>query len=136
MELGFIQQRKEFKMGKVVKVNAAELKSLDDAKFVPKAVYQSQGMKVVLAYFKEGQFIPVHSPEVELVLCVLEGKAEVAAGEERVAAGKNDIIIIPKGEKRGVKALSELTVLHVVQPPPSDMDHKEVHARLAQGKFD
>jgi quercetin dioxygenase-like cupin family protein len=136
MELGFIQQRKEFKMGKVVKVNAAELKSLDDAKFVPKAVYQSQGMKVVLAYFKEGQFIPVHSPEVELVLCILEGKAEVVAGEERVAAGKNDIIIIPKGEKRGVKALSELTVLHVVQPPPSDMDHKEVHARLAQGKFD
>jgi len=123
-------------MEKIVKVNAAELKSLDNAKFVPKAVYQSQGMKVVLAYFKKDQFIPVHAPEVELVLCILEGKAEVVAGEERVAAGKNDIIIIPKGEKRGVKALSELTVLHVVQPPPSDMDHKEVHARLAQGKFD
>ena len=123
-------------MEKIVRVNAVELKSLDDAKFVPKAVYQSPGMKVVLAYFKEGQFIPVHSPEVELVLCILEGKAEVVAGEERVAAGKNDIIIIPKGEKRGVKALSELTILHVVQPPPSDMDHKEVHARLAQGKFD
>ena len=123
-------------MEKIVRVNAAELKSLDDAKFVPKAVYQSLGMKVVLAYFKEGQFIPVHAPEIELVLCILEGKAEVIAGEERMAAGKNDIIIIPKGEKRGVKALTELTVLHVVQPPPSDMDHKEVHARLAQGKFD
>ncbi len=123
-------------MEKIVKVNAAELKSLDDAKFVPKAVYQSQGMKVVLAYFKKDQFIPVHAPEIELVLCILEGKAEVVAGEERMAAGKNDIIIIPKGEKRGVKALSELTVLHVVQPPPSDMDHKEVHARLAQGEFD
>jgi len=123
-------------MEKIVRVNASEFKSLDDAKFVPKAVYQSKGMKVVLAYFKEGQFIPVHSPEVELVLCVLDGNAEVVAGEERLAAGKNDIIIIPKGEKRGVKALSELTVLHVVQPPPSDMDHKEVHARLAQGKFD
>ena len=123
-------------MEKIVRVNAAKLKSLDDAKFVPKAVYQSQGMKVVLAYFKEGQFIPVHSPEVELVLCILEGKAEVVAGDERMVAGKNEIIIIPKGQKRGVKALSELTVLHVVQPPPSDMDHKEVHARLAQGKFD
>jgi quercetin dioxygenase-like cupin family protein len=123
-------------MENIVRVNAVELKSLDDTKFVPKAVYQSQGMKVVLAYFKEGQFIPVHSPEVELVLCILEGKAEVVAGEERVAAGKNDIIIIPKGEKRGVKALSELTVLHVVQPPPSDLDHKEVHAKLAKGEFD
>jgi quercetin dioxygenase-like cupin family protein len=123
-------------MEKIVRVNAAELKSLDDAKFVPKAVYQSQGMKVVLAYFKEGQFIPVHAPEIELVLCILEGKAEVVAGEESVVAGKNDIIVIPKGEKRGVKALSELTVLHVVAPPPSDMDHKEVHERLAQGRFD
>jgi quercetin dioxygenase-like cupin family protein len=123
-------------MEKIVKVNAAELKSLDDTKFVPKAVYQSQGVKVILAYFKEGQFIPVHAPEVELVLCILEGKAEVVAGEERVTAAKNDIIIIPKGEKRGVKALTELTVLHVVHPPPSDMDHKQVHARLAQGKFD
>ena len=123
-------------MEKIVRVNAAELKSLDDTKFVPKPVYQSQGMKVVLAYFKEGQFIPVHAPAVELVLCILEGKAEVVAGEERVAAGKNDIIIIPKGEKRGVKALSELTVLHVVHPPPSDIDHKEVHARLAKGEFD
>jgi quercetin dioxygenase-like cupin family protein len=123
-------------MEKIVKVNAAELKSLDDTKFVPKAVYQSQGVKVILAYFKEGQFIPVHAPEVELVLCILEGKAEVVAGEERVTAAKNDIIIIPKGEKRGVKALSELTVLHVVHPPPSDMDHKQVHARLAEGKFE
>jgi quercetin dioxygenase-like cupin family protein len=123
-------------MDKIVRVNAVELKSLDDAKFVPKPVYQSQGMKVVLAYFKEGQFIPVHAPEVELVLCILEGKAEVVAGEDSMAAGKNDIIIIPKGEKRGVKALTELTVLHVVQPPPSDMDHKEVHTRLAQGRFD
>jgi len=69
-------------------------------------------------------------------LCIHEGKAEVVAGEDSVAAGKNDIIIIPKGEKRGVKALSELTFLHVVQPPPSDMDHKEVHAGLAQGNFD
>jgi len=48
----------------------------------------------------------------------------------------DDIIIIPKGEKRGVKALSELTVLHVVHSPPSDMDHKQVHAGLSKGKFD
>ncbi|CAB1076444.1 hypothetical protein D1AOALGA4SA_4240 [Olavius algarvensis Delta 1 endosymbiont] len=120
----------------IVRINATDLKTLDDAKFVPKPVYQSKGMKVVLAYFKEGQFIPVHAPEVELVLCILEGKAEVVAGEESVAAGKNDILIIPKGEKRGVKALTELTVLHVVHPPPSDMDHQEVHAKLVQGKFD
>jgi quercetin dioxygenase-like cupin family protein len=123
-------------MEKIVRVNARELKSFDDAKFAPKAVYQSKGMKVILAYFKKGQFIPVHAPQVELVLCILEGKAEVVVGGERISAAKNDIIIVPKGEKRGIKALSEMTVLHVVHPPPSDMDHKQVHSGLAQGRFD
>ena len=123
-------------MENIVKVNAADLKTLDETKFVPKPVYQSDGMKVVLAYFKEGQFIPVHAPEVELVLCILDGKAEIVAGEEKVVASKNDIFIVPKGQKRGIKALTELTVLHVVAPPPSDMDHKEVRAMIAEGKFD
>ena len=123
-------------MENIVKVNAADLKTLDETKFVPKPVYQSDGMKVVLAYFKEGQFIPVHAPEVELVLCILDGKAEIVAGEEKAVASKNDIFIVPKGQKRGIKALTELTVLHVVAPPPSDMDHKEVRAMIAEGKFD
>ena len=122
-------------MQNIVRVNALEIKSFDDAKFVPKPVYQSDGMKVVLAYFKAGQFIPVHAPGVELVLCILEGDAEVVAGEEQISASKGDIIIVPKGAKRGVKALTELTVLHVVQPPPSEADHKEVHRQLSEGKF-
>jgi quercetin dioxygenase-like cupin family protein len=123
-------------MGEIVKVNAMEIKSLDENKFTPKPVYQSDGMKVVLAYFKKDQFIPVHAPEVELVLYVLEGEAELVAGDERVMAGKDDLIVIPKGVKRGVKALTELTILHVVQPPPGEEDHREVHERLAQGRFD
>ncbi len=123
-------------MGEIVRVNAIGLKSFDEKKFVPKAVYQSAGIKVILAYFKKGQFIPVHTPGVELVLCVLEGEAEVVAGDERVMAGKDDLIVIPKGVKRGVKALTELTVLHVVQPPPTEEDHKEVHAWIAQGRFE
>jgi quercetin dioxygenase-like cupin family protein len=123
-------------MNNIVRVNAEKLKSLDDDKFTPKPVYQTEDMKVVLAYFKPGQFIPVHSPQVDVVLCVLEGEAEMVAGDEEVIAKKNDLIIIPKGVKRGVKALTELTLLHVVQPPPGDQDHKEVHRRLAEGKFD
>jgi quercetin dioxygenase-like cupin family protein len=123
-------------MGEIVKVNAAELKSFDDKKFAPNVVYQSAGIKVILVYFKTGQFIPVHTPGVDLVLCILEGKAEVVAGDERLTAGKDDLIIVPKGVKRGVKALTDLTILHVVQPPPSEEDHKQVHARLAEGRFE
>ena len=97
-------------MKNIVRVNARELKSLDDNKFTPKPVYQTEEMKVVLAYFKPGQFIPVHSPRVDVVLCVLDGEAEIVAGDELVTAKKDDLIIVPKGHKRGVKALSELTL--------------------------
>jgi quercetin dioxygenase-like cupin family protein len=123
-------------MGKIVKVNAGDLKSFNDIKFAPNVVYQSDGIKVVLAYFKAGQFIPVHTPGVDLVLYILEGEAEVVAGDERLTVRKDDLIIVPKGLKRGVRALTELTILHVVQPPPSAEDHNQVHAKLSEGRFE
>jgi quercetin dioxygenase-like cupin family protein len=121
---------------KVVIINALDLKSYDEKKFNPKPVYQTGQLRVILAYFKKGQFIPVHSPGVDVVLCILEGEAEVVAGEERIKTKVNDLIIVPKGAKRGVRALTDLTVLHVVQPPPSEEDHKEVRQRLSQGRFE
>jgi len=123
-------------MAEIVRVNAAELKSLGEKNFAPNVVFQNTEIKVVLAYFKKDQFIPVHAPGVDLILYILEGEAEVVAGEERLSAGKDDLIVIPKGAKRGVKALTELTILHVVQPPPTAEDHNEVHAKLAQGRFE
>ncbi len=123
-------------MNEIVNVNASKLKAYGEDRFAPNPVYQSDGMKVVLAYFKKGQFIPVHSPGVELVLYIVEGEAEVVTGDERVHAQKDDLLVFPKGVKRGVKALTELTILHVVSPPPSADDHNEVHAKLAEGTFD
>lgn len=120
----------------VVRINALELKSFNEERFNPKVIYQSREIKVIVAYFKEGQFIPVHTPGVDLVLCILDGKAEVVAGDERMVAGEKDIIIVPQGVKRGIKALTELTVLHIVQPPPSEEDHEEVHRKIAQGIFE
>jgi len=123
-------------MNEIVNVNASKLKAYGEDRFAPNPVYQSDGMKVVLAYFKKGQFIPVHSPGIELVLYIIEGEAEVVTGDECVQAQKDDLIVFPKGVKRGVKALTELTILHVVQPPPSADDHNEVHAKLAEGTFE
>lgn len=123
-------------MADIVKVNANALRSFGEIRFAPNVVYHSADIKVVLAYFKTGQFIPVHTPQVDLILYILEGEAEVVAGEDLMAASQGDLIIIPKGAKRGIKALSELSILHVVQPPPAEQDHNEVHAKLDQGKFD
>ena len=123
-------------MENIIHVNSEELKSLNDNRFSPNPVYQTSDMKVVLAYFKPGQFIPVHSPRVDVVLYILEGEAEIVAGDRTVTARKNDLIIVPKGFKRGVKALSELSLLHVAQPPPGEKEHNEVHRKLEKGIFE
>jgi quercetin dioxygenase-like cupin family protein len=123
-------------MAEIVRANAKELRSFGEKGFNPNIVYQGTEIKVVLAYFKKDQFIPVHAPEVDLILYIIEGEAEVVAGEERLSAVKDDLIVIPKGAKRGIKALTALSILHVVQPPPTAEDHKEVHTKLAKGRFE
>ena len=120
----------------VIKVNVLDLKSFNENRFNPKAVYESDEIKVILAYFKQGQFIPVHTPGVDVVLYILDGEAQVVAGEKRLTAKKGDLIVVPKRVRRGIRALTELSVLHVVQPPPSEEDHKEVHQKLTTGRFE
>ena len=70
----------------VIKVNALDLRSFDENRFNPKVVYESDEIKVILAYFKQGQFIPVHTPGIDVVLCILEGKAEVVAGKKKTTS--------------------------------------------------
>jgi len=123
-------------MQEIIKANINELKSFDERKFNPKALYQTDNIKVIAAYFKSGQFIPVHTPGVDVVICVLEGEAEIVAGEEKFVAKKNDLIVVPKGIRRGIKALTELSLLHVVHPAPSEKDHVEVHQKIATGRFE
>lgn len=123
-------------MQEIIKVNVDELKSFDEKKFNPKSVYQTGDIKVIIAYFKKGQFIPVHTPGVDVVLYILDGEAQVVAGEKRFTAKKGDLIVVPKRVRRGVKALTELSVLHVVQPLPSEEEHKEVHQKLTERRFE
>jgi quercetin dioxygenase-like cupin family protein len=123
-------------MKEIIKVNMKELESFDERKFNPKALYQTDNIKVIAAYFKKGQFIPVHTPGVDVVICVLEGEAEIVAGDEKFIAKKKDLIVVPKNIRRGIKALTELSVLHVVQPAPSEKDHVEVHRKIESGRFE
>jgi len=120
----------------VVKQNAMALKQFSEQKFNPVSVYATEQMKVIVAYFRKGQFIPVHTPGVDVVFCILEGRAELVAGDQRFNVGPHDLVVVPRGTKRGIKALTELTVLHIVQPAPSKEDHLEVHEKLSRGMFD
>ncbi|HSL91327.1 MAG TPA: cupin domain-containing protein [Candidatus Limnocylindrales bacterium] len=108
----------------------------DPIRFAARALFECPEMKVVQAAFRAGQFIPVHTPDVHVVLYVLSGEGEVVAGETRRRVKEGDLVVVPRKMKRGVKARTDMVILHVVSPPPTQADHGDMAARIARGDFE
>ncbi len=108
----------------------------DPKRFLPKALFESPEMKVVRAAFRAGQFIPVHAPDVHVALFVVSGEGEVVAGEERRPVKEGDLVVIPRKVHRGVRAVTDMVVLHVVSPSPTQADHGDMAGRIARGEFE
>ena len=110
--------------------------TFDPARFAPKPLFESPDMKVIQAAFRAGQFIPVHKPDVHVALYIVSGEGEVVAGETRRHVREGDLVIVPRKVARGVKAKTDMVVLHVVSPPPTEADHGDMAARIARGDFE
>lgn len=107
-----------------------------DSSFSPVPVYTTSSYRVLLTYIKAGQFIPVHTPGIDLIFVVQSGRGIAVAGSERRAISPGDIVIVPRGVRRGILAQTDMEALHVVSPPPSDSDHEEVSRKIAAGSFE
>ncbi|MEI2691969.1 MAG: cupin domain-containing protein [Anaerolineae bacterium] len=105
------------------------------AQFNPITLAGNERAKVILACLEPGQFIPVHQPGVDLTLIVLEGEAQVVAGEREETLHAGAIVFVPAGQRRGIKAETRLVLLHVVTPPPTMEDHSQVMAGLQAGRW-
>ena len=112
-----------------------ETRAFRRGKFNPVVVAENERVKVIEACFEPGQFIPMHQPDVDLTLVVLEGEGELFANgqEQRLAPGA--VGFVPAGEPRGIKARSRLVLLHVVTPPPNEADHVQVASGLERGEW-
>ena len=104
-------------------------------RFNPTVVTENGRVKVIVACFEPGQFIPVHQPGVDLTMTILEGEGTVVAGEEEARLGPGCLVFVPAGQARGIKAETRLVVLHVVTPPPTFEDHTEALAGLKRGSW-
>lgn len=104
-------------------------------KFTPAVVAQNDRVKVIIASFEPGQFIPVHRPGVDLALTVLEGEGTMVAGSEETELRAGAVAFVEAGEARGILAKTRLVILHVVTPPPTEADHAEVMAGLQRGTW-
>jgi quercetin dioxygenase-like cupin family protein len=125
-----------FSMSAPVFARPKENVEFDPNRFAARPLYECPEMKVIRAAFRAGQFIPVHTPDVHVVIYILSGEGEVVAGEKRQRVKEGDLVVVPRKVKRGVKAKTDMVILHVVSPPPTQADHGDMAARIARGDFE
>jgi quercetin dioxygenase-like cupin family protein len=104
-------------------------------KFNPVVLAENERVKIILACFEPGQFIPVHQPGVDLTLIGMEGEGTLVAGDQEQPIRPGTIAFVAAGEARGIQATTRLTLMHVVSPPPTDADHVQVAAGLKRGAW-
>lgn len=110
----------------------------DPEQFNAVPVHRSERQKVVLGYFEPGQFIPVHAPDSDVAITVVSGTGVVRDGDEEHAVEPGDVVVVPAGTDRGVKADGDarLEATLVTAPPPTDAEHEPVRRGLVAGTFD
>ncbi|MFB6073564.1 MAG: cupin domain-containing protein [Haloarculaceae archaeon] len=112
-------------------------RAYDDERFTARTIHETERQKVVLGYFEPGQFIPVHAPDSDVAITVLSGEGVVREGETTHAVGPGDVVVVPAGTERGVRAGEErLEATLVTAPPPTDAEHGPVRKGLRTGQFD
>lgn len=119
----------------MVSTSIDEEREYDDERFNPRVVYEDDHQKVILAYFEEDQFIPVHAPASTLTVVVQSGSGVVREEDEDHRVEPGDVVTVPSGVKRGVRADSRLEAVLVTSPPPSEADHSKVREGLKKGEF-
>jgi quercetin dioxygenase-like cupin family protein len=112
-------------------------RAYDDAQFSARTVHETDRQKVVLGYFESGQFIPVHAPDSDVAITVHSGAGVVRDGEEDHEVEPGDVVVVPAGRDRGVRAVDgRLEATLVTAPPPTDAEHDPVRRGLREGTFD
>lgn len=111
-------------------------RAFDDDRFRAHVLHESDDQKVVMGYFRPGQFIPVHAPDSDVAITVLRGEGVVREGETDHRVEPGSVVVVPAGVDRGVRAETELEATLVTAPPPGEAAHEPVRRGIAQGEFE
>ena len=109
--------------------------SFSAERFTPVPFGQSEHSRALLVCLEPGQFIPIHSPGVDIAFAILEGEGTLVAGTSEAEVGPGALAFAAAGEARGLRARTRMIAVHVVAPPPTDADHTAVMAGLRKGSW-
>jgi quercetin dioxygenase-like cupin family protein/iron-sulfur cluster repair protein YtfE (RIC family) len=103
---------------------ATELAQFETKGFGRRTLVETDRFKAVIAALEDGQQIPLHAPPLDLVMTIVEGVGRVMAGDEAQWVRAGDVVVVPAGEMRALRAVGgRLVVVNVVSPPPGEGDH-------------
>ncbi len=106
---------------------AVDLAEFSTRGFGRRTLVETDGVRAVVVGLEDGQEIPIHGPQLDLVITIVEGVGQIMAGDQAYPVRAGDVAVVPAGEKRGLRAIGgRLVAVNVVSPPPADGDH--VHA--------
>ena len=104
-------------------------------RFTPVPFGGNERVRALIVCLEPGQFIPVHSPMVDVTFAILEGEGLLMAGDQLANVRAGSVAFVGAGEARGLRASTRLVALHVVTPPPTEADHAGVMAGIARGTW-
>jgi len=102
------------------KVNLFQANDFGDLSLKRLLVHESPYFKILNFNFKAGQFLPVHSHEIEGQVClvVLEGSGKfLGKDQSEVPAEKGDVLVCDISEPHGLAADTDLRLLVTIAPP-------------------
>ena len=103
---------------------AAELAQYSTEEFGRRVLAETDRFRVVIAALEDGQETPLHAPPLDMVMTIVEGIGQVMAGEQVHAVRAGDVVIVPAGQTRGLRATGgRLVAVNVVSPPPGAGHH-------------
>ena len=115
----------------------AEVAEFAPEGFGQRKLLETDRLRVVVAALEDGQEIPLHAPQLDLVMTIVEGIGEVVAGTDLRPVRAGDVIVVPAGETRGLRAIGgRLLALNVVSPPPGAGDHSHSPATWPEEEAD
>jgi quercetin dioxygenase-like cupin family protein/iron-sulfur cluster repair protein YtfE (RIC family) len=103
---------------------AAELAEFSPEGFGRRVLAETDRFRAVVAALEDGQEIPLHAPPLDMVMTIVEGIGQVMAGDQAHAVRAGDVVIVPAGQTRGLRATGgRLVAVNVVSPPPGADHH-------------
>lgn len=82
-------------------------------------LHESSELKVVLVGLRAGQALPAHvGPAASFAF--LDGEAVMAVGDDEVSTTAGAIVVVPTGERRAVRAVTDTVFIGSLGDPASE----------------